>query len=34
VFEQSFEWIAQRKLFPEGGMGAGRYEEAVLSLAE
>jgi ABC-type nitrate/sulfonate/bicarbonate transport system substrate-binding protein len=34
VFEQSFEWIAQRKLFPEAGMGAGRYEEAVLSLAE
>jgi hypothetical protein len=34
VFEQSFEWIAERHLFPEGGMGAGRYEEAVLSLAQ
>jgi ABC-type nitrate/sulfonate/bicarbonate transport system substrate-binding protein len=34
VFEQSFEWIAERNLFPEGGMGAGRYEEAVLSLAQ
>jgi hypothetical protein len=33
VFEQSFEWIAQRQLFPEGGMGGGRYEEAVVSLA-
>jgi ABC-type nitrate/sulfonate/bicarbonate transport system substrate-binding protein len=32
VFEQSFEWIAQRQLFPEGGMGGGRYEEAVVSL--
>jgi ABC-type nitrate/sulfonate/bicarbonate transport system substrate-binding protein len=33
VFEQSFEWIARRHLFPEGGMGSGRYEEAVVSLA-
>jgi ABC-type nitrate/sulfonate/bicarbonate transport system substrate-binding protein len=33
VFEQSFEWIAERHLFPEGGMGSGRYEEAVVSLA-
>jgi ABC-type nitrate/sulfonate/bicarbonate transport system substrate-binding protein len=32
VFEESFEWIAARRLFPEGGMGAGRYEDAVVSL--
>jgi ABC-type nitrate/sulfonate/bicarbonate transport system substrate-binding protein len=32
VFEQSFEWIARHRLFPEGGMGAGRYEDAVVSL--
>ena len=34
VFEQSFEWIAQRKIFEDGGMGAGLYEEATLSLAK
>jgi len=33
VFEESFEWIAQHYIFPEGGMGAGKYEEAVCSLA-
>ncbi len=33
VFEESFGWIAERGIFPEGGMGAGRYEEAVISLA-
>jgi hypothetical protein len=33
VFEESFKWIAERKIFPEGGMGAGRYEESVISLA-
>jgi hypothetical protein len=32
VFEESFRWIAERGIFPEGGMGAGRYEDAVLSL--
>ena len=32
VFEESFEWIAQRRIFPEGEMGAGKYDEAVLSL--
>ncbi len=31
VYEQSFEWIAQRAIFPEGQMGAGIYEEAVIS---
>ena len=33
VFEESFQWIAERNIFPEGGMGAGKYDEAVLSLA-
>src|SRR5689334_16323443 len=33
VFEESFKWIAERNIFPEGGMGAGRYEESVISLA-
>ena len=32
VFEESFEWIAQHRIFPEGGMGPGRYEDAVVSL--
>ena len=33
VFEESFDWIATRNLFPEGGMGSGDYEKAVVSLA-
>jgi hypothetical protein len=33
VFEASFEWIASHKIFPEGAMGAGRYEDSVVSLA-
>ncbi|MEO8096434.1 MAG: hypothetical protein ABI811_01945 [Acidobacteriota bacterium] len=32
VFDQSFDWIAQRNIFPEGGMGAGNYDDAVVSL--
>ncbi len=32
VFEQSFEWIAQHNIFPEGQMGAGNYQAAVVSL--
>ena len=32
AFEESFEWIAQRNIFPEGEMGAGRYEDAVCSV--
>ena len=32
IYEESFEWIAQRGIFPEGQMGAGKYEEAVVSL--
>ncbi|HVM80023.1 MAG TPA: hypothetical protein VMU06_13460 [Stellaceae bacterium] len=33
VFEESFEWIARHRIFPEGEMGAGVYEDAVCSLA-
>jgi hypothetical protein len=33
VFEESFRWIADREIFPEGGMGAGKYEDAVLTLS-
>ena len=32
VFEESFEWIAQHQIFPQGEMGAGKYEQAVVSL--
>ncbi|MBZ5575507.1 MAG: hypothetical protein LAP40_02975 [Acidobacteriia bacterium] len=32
VYEESFEWIAQHRIFGEGEMGSGRYEQAVLSL--
>jgi hypothetical protein len=32
VFEESFEWIAQRRIFPEGQMGTCGYNEAVVSL--
>jgi hypothetical protein len=31
VYEQSFEWIAQRHIFREGEMGRGVYEEAAVS---
>ncbi|MGA8870703.1 MAG: hypothetical protein WB460_06185 [Candidatus Acidiferrales bacterium] len=34
VFEESFRWIAEHEIFPEGEMGSGRYEDAVLSLAK
>jgi ABC-type nitrate/sulfonate/bicarbonate transport system substrate-binding protein len=33
MFEESFRWIAERGIFADGGMGAGRYEDAVISLA-
>jgi hypothetical protein len=33
VFEQAFNWIAEREIFPAEQMGTGRYETAVLSLA-
>ena len=32
VYEESFEWIADHHIFPEGTMGTGRYEQATLSL--
>ncbi|PWU05665.1 MAG: hypothetical protein C5B51_14040, partial [Terriglobia bacterium] len=34
VFEESFEWIARHHIFPEGEMGSGKYDEAVVSLAD
>jgi len=33
VFEDSFRWIAERGIFPEGEMGSGDYARAVISLA-
>jgi hypothetical protein len=33
VFEESFRWIAERGIFAEGDMGAGKYEESIISLA-
>jgi hypothetical protein len=33
VFEESFRWIAERAIFPEGKMGSGKYAESVISLA-
>ena len=33
IYEESFEWIARHRIFPEGQMGAGRYEEAAVSLS-
>ncbi len=33
AFEDSFRWIAERGIFPEGGMGCGDYSQAVCSLA-
>jgi ABC-type nitrate/sulfonate/bicarbonate transport system substrate-binding protein len=32
VFEESFRWIAERRIFEPAAMGAGRYEDSVLSL--
>jgi len=32
AFEESFEWIARHNIFPEGEMGAGRYEDVVCSI--
>lgn len=31
VFENSFAWIKERNIFPQGSMGSGRYEDAVIS---
>ncbi len=33
VFEESFRWIAERGIFPEGEMGSGKYADSILSLA-
>jgi ABC-type nitrate/sulfonate/bicarbonate transport system substrate-binding protein len=33
VFEESFKWIKERGIFADGTMGAGNYEEAVISVA-
>jgi hypothetical protein len=30
VYDQTFRWIAERGIFPDGGMGSGRYEELVV----
>jgi hypothetical protein len=32
VFEQSFEWIAQHGIFESGSMGAGSYDQAIVTL--
>jgi hypothetical protein len=34
VFEETFRWIADHRIFAEGHMGTGRYEEAVVSLRQ
>ena len=33
VFEESFNWIRERKIFDAASMGTGRYEEACVSLS-
>ncbi len=33
VFEELFRWIAERQIFPEGGMGSGDYDASVFSVA-
>jgi hypothetical protein len=32
TFEESFEWIASHKIFPEGTMGSGQYDKATVSV--
>ena len=32
MFEQAFDWIAQREIFPPNTMGRGRYDQAILSM--
>ncbi len=34
VYEESFKWIAEREIFQPGTMGAGRFEEACVSLVQ
>ncbi len=31
VYAESFDWIAKRDIFPEGGMGTGKCDEAVFA---
>ncbi len=31
VFDDSFAWVSERNIFPEGAMGSGVYEDAVIS---
>jgi len=33
VYEESRDWIASHGIFPDGNLGAGRYEEAIVSLS-
>ena len=33
VFEESRRWIADHGIFADAGMGAGRYEGAIVTLA-
>jgi hypothetical protein len=33
VFDESFRWIAERRIFPEGGMGSGQYESSIFASA-
>jgi ABC-type nitrate/sulfonate/bicarbonate transport system substrate-binding protein len=33
TFEDSFHWIAERRIFPEGAMGSGDYAASVFALA-
>src|SRR4051812_11763303 len=33
VYDETFKWIADHGIFADTGMGAGKYEEAVISLA-
>jgi hypothetical protein len=32
VFEESFRWIADRNIFPEGAMGSGDYASSIMTL--
>jgi len=32
TFEESFEWIASHKIFPEGAMGSGQYDNATVAV--
>jgi hypothetical protein len=34
VFEQSFEWIAEHRIFAEGRMGPGEHDRSTISFAE